>query len=111
MCKLAQKPNRARPTDNLSTVSQRAAACAPLGAEKLIAEVSLLPAGKKKKKKNFFISQPNPGGRSSPLAEAAPGGGTPLGDLPLRVLERSEDASETRHAQQVQLPPVLRRET
>jgi pimeloyl-ACP methyl ester carboxylesterase len=85
-------PADAQPLDRLPTELQRARHWA---LEKIIAEVGLLPKGlvAAESWRQEFTAL-----RRQRLAEAHP-----LGDLPLRVLERTEGTSETRHAQQVQL--------
>src|SRR5262249_51524095 len=63
--------------------------------EKLVAEVGLLPHG--------LIAAESWRQEFTALRRQRLATAHPLGSLPLIVLERGEDSSETRHAQQVQL--------
>jgi pimeloyl-ACP methyl ester carboxylesterase len=85
-------PAAGHPLDRLPAELQKARHWA---LEKLIAEVGLLPAGlvAAESWRQEFIAL-----RQQRLAQTHP-----LGNLPLRVLERSEGANEAWHTQQVQL--------
>src|SRR5205085_90543 len=63
--------------------------------KKLIDEVDLLPAG--------LVAAESWRQELTALRQQRLAQNHPLGDLPLRVLERSEDTSDAHHAQQVQL--------
>ncbi len=85
-------PADGHPLDRLPTELQRARHWA---LEKLIAEVGLLPAG--------LVAAESWRQELTALRQQRLAENHPLGDLPLRVLERSEGTSDTHQAQQVQL--------
>ena len=85
-------PADGQPLDRLPTELQRVRHWA---LEKIIAEVGLLPNG--------LVSAESWRQEFTALRQQRLAQTHSLGDLPLRVLERSDDASETRHVQQAQL--------